>query len=48
MNYIVEYKRKIGDLQTDTIVGTNQNGAITTIINNTSMFVKISILENSK
>jgi len=40
---IVEDKQRIGDFETDTIVGANQKGAITTIVDRASMFVKISI-----
>ncbi len=45
---IVEDKQRIGDLETDTIVGANQKGAITTIVDRASMFVKISIPTSKK
>jgi len=45
---IVEDKERIGDLETDTIVGANQKGAITTIVDRASMFVKISIPTSKK
>jgi len=45
---IVDDKRRIGDLETDTIVGANQKGAITTIVDRASMFVKISIPTSKK
>ena len=45
---IVEDKQRIGDFETDTIVGANQKGAITTIVDRASMFVKISIPTSKK
>ncbi len=45
---IVDEKERIGDLETDTIVGANQKGAITTIVDRASMFVKISIPTSKK
>jgi IS30 family transposase len=45
---IVEDKQRIGDFETDTIVGANQTGAITTIVDRASMFVKISIPTSKK
>ncbi len=45
---IVNDKKRIGDLETDTIVGANQKGAITTIVDRASMFVKISIPTSKK
>jgi len=45
---IVDAKKRIGDLETDTIVGANQKGAITTIVDRASMFVKISIPTTKK
>jgi IS30 family transposase len=45
---IVNDKKRIGDLETDTIVGANKKGAITTIVDRASMFVKISIPTTKK
>ena len=45
---IVNEKTRIGDFETDTIVGANQKGAITTIVDRASMFVKISIPTSKK
>ena len=45
---IVDDKQRIGDLETDTIVGANQKGAITTIVDRASMFIKISIPTTKK
>lgn len=45
---IVDDKTRIGDLETDTIVGANQKGAITTIVDRASMFIKISIPTSKK
>ena len=45
---VVDEKKRIGDLETDTIVGANQKGAITTIVDRASMFVKISIPTSKK
>jgi len=45
---IVEDKKRIGDFETDTIVGANQQGAITTIVDRASMFIKISIPTSKK
>lgn len=45
---IVDDKSRIGDLETDTIVGANQKGAITTIVDRASMFIKISIPTSKK
>ncbi len=45
---IVNNKKRIGDFETDTIVGANQKGAITTIVDRASMFVKISIPTTKK
>ena len=45
---IVDDKTRIGDFETDTIVGANQKGAITTIVDRASMFVKISIPTSKK
>jgi len=40
---IVDEKTRIGDLEIDTIIGKGKQGAITTIVDRTSAFVKISI-----
>jgi len=45
---IVKDKTRLGDFETDTIVGANQKGAITTIVERKSMFVKISIPTTKK
>jgi len=45
---IVDDKIRIGDFETDTIVGANQKGAITTIVDRKSMWVKISIPTSKK
>jgi len=45
---IVKDKTRIGDFETDTIVGANQKGAITTIVERKSMYVKISIPTSKK
>jgi len=45
---VVNEKNRIGDFETDTIVGANQKGAITTIVDRASMFVKISIPTSKK
>jgi len=45
---VVDDKTRIGDLETDTIVGANQKGAITTVVDRVSMFVKISIPTTKK
>jgi len=44
----VKDKTRLGDFETDTIVGANQKGAITTIVERKSMFVKISIPTSKK
>jgi len=41
--YIVEQKTRIGDFEIDTIIGKGKQGAITTIVDRASAFVKISI-----
>jgi len=45
---VVKDKTRLGDFETDTIVGANQKGAITTIVERKSMFVKISIPTSKK
>ena len=45
---VVDEKNRIGDLETDTIIGANQKGAITTIVDRASMFTKISIPTSKK
>lgn len=40
---IVDEKTRIGDLEIDTIIGKGKQGAITTIVDRASAFVKISI-----
>jgi len=40
---IVDEKTRIGDFEIDTIIGKGKQGAITTIVDRTSAFVKISI-----
>jgi len=45
---VVADKTRIGDFETDTIVGSNQKGAITTIVDRASMFIKISIPTSKK
>jgi IS30 family transposase len=45
---VVNEKSRIGDFETDTIVGANQKGAITTIVDRASMFVKLSIPTSKK
>ena len=40
---IVEEKTRIGDFEIDTIIGKGKQGAITTIVDRASAFVKISI-----
>ena len=45
---IVKDKTRLGDFETDTIVGANQKGAITTIVDRVSMFTKISIPTSKK
>jgi len=45
---IVEEKKRIGDFEMDTIIGKGKNGAITTIVDRASGFVKISIPTTKK
>jgi len=40
---IVNEKKRIGDFEIDTIIGKGKQGAITTIVDRVSAFVKISI-----
>lgn len=45
---IVEMKKRVGDFEMDTIIGKGKNGAITTIVDRASSFVKISIPTTKK
>jgi len=45
---IVELKERVGDFEIDTIIGKGKNGAITTIVDRASAFVKISIPTTKK
>ncbi len=45
---IVDEKKRIGDFEADTIIGTNRKGAITTVVDRVSMLVKISIPTTKK
>ena len=45
---IVEEKKRLGDFEMDTIIGKGKRGAITTIVDRASAFVKISIPTTKK
>ena len=45
---IVEEKNRVGDFEMDTIIGKGKNGAITTMVDRASGFVKISIPTTKK
>jgi len=45
---VVEEKKRIGDFEMDTIIGKDKKGAITTIVDRASSFVKISVPTTKK